>query len=73
MQVWSEIYKGYKLVCTPQALADGQFGAKLVIQQDLRSEMRELEIGVKSNVFTSEEGAANASRLAGRKWVDDRG
>ena len=73
MQTWSESYKGYGLICTPQPLPDGRFGAKLVIQRDLRSEMQEFEVSVKPDVFNSEEDAANASRIAGRQWVDDRG
>lgn len=73
METWSEGYKGYKLICTPQLLADGRFGAKLLIQKNLLSEMQEFPIGVMPDVYSSEEDAANASRIAGRQWVDDQG
>ncbi len=69
MQIYSEIYKGYKLICTPQPLADGRFGAKLFINKDLESETR---IVLPEAVFNTEEEAANASRIAGRQWVDER-
>ncbi len=73
MKTWSEGYKGHKLICTPQRLSDGQYGAKLLIQKDLRSEVQEFVVGVKPDVYESEEDAANASRIAGRQWVDERG
>lgn len=73
MKTWSEGYKGYKLICTPQRLSDGQYGAKLLIQKDLRSEVQEFLVGVKPDVYESEEDAATASRIAGRKWIDNRG
>ena len=73
MKIWSEIYRGYKLICNPQLLSDGRFGARLLIQKDLRSEMQEFDVGVKPSVYNSEEEAANGSRIAGRQWVDERG
>lgn len=73
MKTWSEVYKEYKLICTPRPLSDGRFGARLLIQKDLRSEMQEREIGVTPNAFNTEEDAANASRIAGRQWVDEHG
>ncbi len=72
MQIYSEIYKGYKLICTPQPLADGRFGAKLFIQKDLESDTDEIRIVLPEAVFNTEEEAANASRIAGRQWVDER-
>jgi hypothetical protein len=72
MKVLSEVYKGYKLICTPQLLADGRYGARLLIQIDMRSEVQEVKVGVKPDVYNSEEDAANASRIAGRQWVDER-
>jgi hypothetical protein len=53
-------------------LYDGQYGAKLLIQKDLRSQVQEFVVGVKPDVYESEEDAANASRIAGRQWVDER-
>ena len=73
MKKWEEIYKDYRLICKPQKLSDGGFGAVLLIQKDLRSEMQERKVGVKPDVYSTEEEAANASRIAGRLWVDERG
>lgn len=72
MQEFFEIYKGYKLLCTPMLMEDGRFSAQLTIQQDLRYELREIPIGVQPSVFSTEAEAANAARLAGRQWVDDQ-
>ena len=73
MKTWSEGYKGYKLICTPQLLADGRFGAKLFVQKDMSAETQEFLIGVKPNIHNSEEDAANAARIAGQKWIDEQG
>lgn len=73
MKTWTEGYKGHKLICTPQRLSDGRFGAKLMIQKDLRSEVLEIKVGVKPGVFNSEEDAAIASQIAGRQWLDEQG
>lgn len=72
MKTWSEVYKDYKLICNPQLMTDGRFAAKLLIQKDLRSELQEFIVGVKPDVYDSEEDAANASRIAGRQWIDER-
>lgn len=72
MKIWSEVYKDYKLICTPQLMVDGRFSAKLLIQKDLRSELQEFSVGVKPDVYNSEEDAANASRIAGRQWIDEQ-
>lgn len=73
METCSEVYKGHKLICTPQRLSDGRFGAKLLIQKDLRSEVQEIAVGVKPDVHNSEKDAADTSRVAGRQWIDERG
>ena len=73
MQPISESYKGYKLICTPQPLADGRFGANLFIEQDLRSGMDVTRVVLPEAVFNTEEEAATVSRIAGRQWVDERG
>ncbi len=73
MNKWQEIYKDYRLICNPQQMSDGRFGATLLIQKDLRSEMQEIKVGVKPDVYDTEQEAAHASRIAGRQWVDERG
>jgi hypothetical protein len=74
MEIWSEdTYKGYKLVCTPQLLANGQFRANLLIQWDSGSETCEKKIVVTEKEFNSEKDAAEASRIEGRLWVDTQG
>jgi hypothetical protein len=73
MKTWVEGYKGHKLICTPQRLSDGLFGVKLITQKDLRSEVLEIKVGVKPGVYNSEEDAANASKIAGRQWIDEQG
>ena len=73
MQEWQEVYKDYRLICNPQKMSDGRFGAMLLIQKDLRSEMQEIKVGVKPDLYETEQEAANASRIAGRQWVDERG
>ena len=73
MGIWSEdTYKGYKLVYTPQLLASGQFRANLVIQWDSGSETCEKKIVFSEKEFNSEKDAAEASRIAGRQWVDEQ-
>lgn len=71
MKEWSEIYKCYKLICTPVIRPDGTFATNLVIQKDLRSEVREIAVKVVPDTFVTEQEAANAGRIAGRLWVDD--
>lgn len=73
MKKWQEDYKDYRLICNPQQMSDGRFGAMLLIQKDLRSEMQEIKVGVKPDLYETEQEAANASRIAGRQWVDERG
>ncbi len=60
MKEWSEIYKGYRLICTPLPLADGRFSARLIVQRDSDAEAEETKINVNPSTFNTEEDAANA-------------
>lgn len=51
---------------------DGRYSAKLLIGIDKRSHIDFQNVKVIPNVFDTEEEAANASRIAGRLWVEDR-
>ncbi len=73
MQNYYEIYKGYKLVCTPNISPDGKYRTKLVIEKDSRSNIEIFEISVKPDTCSTAEEAANVARVAGRMWVDDKG
>lgn len=73
MKAMTEVYKGYKLICTPQRLSGGKYGAKFWIQKDLRSHVEEFVLIAKPYVYESEEDAAHASRIAGHQWVDEQG
>ncbi len=71
MKEWSEIYKGYRLICTPLLLADGRFSARRFVQIDSEPETEEIKININPSAFNNEEKAANAARIIGRRWVED--
>lgn len=71
MQEYFEIYKGYKLICTPTAIPDGLYRTRLIIQKDNRSEIEVFKISIMPHTCTSVEEAANVARNAGRMWVDN--
>jgi hypothetical protein len=73
MQDYYEIYRGYKLICTPNLSHDGQFRTKLIIERDRRSNIEVFEISVQPNTCSTAEDAANVARIAGRMWVDENG
>lgn len=73
MQEYYEIYKGYKLICTPTASPDGRFRTKLAIEKDKRSSLEFFEVSVNPDTCSTAEEAANVARIAGRMWVDDNG
>lgn len=73
MQSYFEIYKGYKLICTPTLAPEGGYRTKLVLEKDNRSNVEVFEVSVKPETCATEEDAANVSRVAGRMWVDDNG
>ncbi len=73
MKEYYEIYKGYKLICTPTASHDGRFRTKLVIEKDNRSSLEFFELSVNPRICSTADEAANVSRVAGRMWVDDNG
>ena len=72
MKNFSEIYKEFRLNCYAQSMANGQYGARLIIQRDFRSEMQERSIGVEPSTYATEDQAINAARTAGRLWVDEQ-
>jgi hypothetical protein len=73
MKEWTEIYKGHRLICTPLLLADGRYSARLFVQIDseLEAETEEIKININPSAFNTEEEAANAARIIGRRWVED--
>jgi hypothetical protein len=73
MQEFYEIYKRYKLICTPTVSPDGKYRTKLVIEKDKRSSLEVFEVSVTPHTCATVEEAANIARIAGRMWVDDNG
>ena len=76
MAEWTEKYGGYWLKCTPYPAPGGKFAPNLVIERhesgrvDVRTDVR--VVGGPA-YYGTEKAAANAARIAGRKWVDDHG
>lgn len=75
MKDWSEQYKGYLLKCTPHSVDGKGFAPNLVVEQHTGSGVNAIPVGVVGGLdhYDTEEKAANAARIAGRQWVDDRG
>jgi hypothetical protein len=71
MKEFYEIYRGYKLICTPTISPEGRYRTKLVVHRDNRSGIEVFELSVRPDSCSSMEEAANVARIAGRMWVDD--
>ena len=64
-------YKGFKLACDPMPMADGRFGAQVVIYEDTGSEMlthRHSSLGY----FEKEEDAVGCAYAFAKNWVDQK-